>query len=32
MLALVLTFMSVETAQADRLPGSAQGGRPLSAV
>jgi len=32
MLALVGTFISVGTVQADRLPGSAHGGRPLSAA
>ncbi len=32
MLALLLTFASVETVQADRLPGSDQGGRPLTAI
>ena len=31
-LALVLTLASVETVLADRLPGSDQGGRPLTAV
>ncbi len=31
-LALLLTLASVETVLADRLPGSAQGGRPLTAV
>jgi hypothetical protein len=31
-LALVMSFASIETVQADRLPGSDQGGRPLTAV
>ena len=32
MLTLVLTLALVQTVQADRLPGSDQGGRPLAAV